>query len=76
MQAFETTKAKAKKSGAKLIPVIKKFAAEKPPSTSIEATADVTPEDKESAGKLPVAANLVSDMASGMNEGVEDLQKK
>lgn len=76
MQAFETTKAKAKKSGAKLIPVVKKFASEKAPSTSIETTADVTPEDRESASKLPVASKLVSSMASEMTEGMEDLQNQ
>jgi len=73
-ESYETTKAKAIVSGAKLIPLVKKFASEKAP-TAAAAGDKVNEKDKENASLVPAVSDTVTDVASQINAGLEEVVK-
>lgn len=76
MEAYETTKEKAKNSGARLIPVLTKFAGEKAPAADIESSSEIEDKDKKQIGKIQEAGKSTTDAAKGMKDGLEDVQNK
>ena len=73
-ESYETTKAKAIVSGAKLIPLVKKFASAKAP-TAAAAGDKVNEKDKENAALVPAVSDTVTDVASQISEGLEEVVK-
>ena len=72
VESYKTTKTKAAKSGATLIPLVQKFASAKAP-TAAPAGDELSEKDKENAALVPAVSGTVTDVASQINEGLEDI---
>jgi hypothetical protein len=75
MQSYKTTRTKAQKMGISFVPVVRKFASEPVPQTTIQSDA-VSEKDKETAGKIPEVGQKIGDSAGIIAEGLEEMQEK
>ena len=75
MQSYKTTRTKAKKMGIGFVPVVRKFATEPVPQTTIQSE-EVSAKDKETAGKIPEIGGMIGDSAGTVVEALEDMQNK
>jgi hypothetical protein len=74
-ESYETTKEKAKKFGAKLIPLVKKFSKEKAPTATVSGN-EVSAKDKENASKLSEVSKNIKGMASQTGDATEELVQR
>ena len=71
-ESYETTKVKAIASGAKLIPLVKKFASTKAPTAAVTGE-EANEKDKENASLVPAVSDNVTGVASEINKGLEEV---
>jgi hypothetical protein len=71
-ESYATTRQKASKSGAKLIPLVKKFAKAKAPITTLSAD-EANEKDKENNGLIPAVSETVTSVAGELNKGLEEI---
>lgn len=71
-ESYATTKEKASKSGAKLIPLVKKFSKANAPSTTLSGE-QVNEKDKENNALVPAVSEAVTGVAGELSKGLEEI---
>lgn len=75
LEAYETTKEKAQKTGAEFTKAVVKLSSEKPPKSNVKKNTEIPKDDSENLKRLPLISKLKNEVLGDFKDGIEELGK-